>query len=215
MDKLKCLLVALFSSVLMITGCVRVDINTNENPKEDTTINKEDENNKEEKPVVEEDEKDVDTVDKNDDNTNDKDDIVSNMNEVYFDISSLDVDSGEKIVIGSLKLDESKSIEDKLSLLLKEISKLRFDNAPIKLIKIENNIAYVDLEEGKDKNYWSTGYFQGSTGGSITTYTLTESILQRSYTGQWIDGVCFSYEGKTDMEFDHLGMDFFGSVIKR
>lgn len=207
MDKLKCLIVALFSSVVMITGCVRVDINTNENPKEDTNINKEEENNKEEKPVVEDDEKDIDTTD--------KDDTVANIKEVSFDISSLDVNSGEKIVIGSLKLDESKSIEDKLNLLLKEISKLSFDNAPIKLTKMQNNVAYIDLSEGENKNYWSTGYFQGSTGGSITTYTLTESILQRNYKGQWIDGVCFSYEGKTDMEFDHLGMDFFGNIISR
>lgn len=207
MDKLKCLIVALFSSVVMITGCVRVDINTNENPKEDTNINKEEENNKEEKPVVEDDEKDIDTTD--------KDDTVANIKEVSFDISSLDVNSGEKIVIGSLKLDESKSIEDKLNLLLKEISKLSFDNAPIKLTKMQNNVAYIDLSEGVNKNYWSTGYFQGSTGGSITTYTLTESILQRNYKGQWIDGVCFSYEGKTDMEFDHLGMDFFGNIISR
>ncbi len=30
---------------------------------------------------------------------------------------------------------------------------------------------------------------QGSTGGKITTVSLEETILQREYNGNWIDGV--------------------------
>lgn len=137
------------------------------------------------------------------------------INQEYLYIKSLDVNSGEEIVIGNLILDESSSLEEQLNTLIKEISKLSFDNAPIELVKIENNIAYINLKEGKDKNYWSTRYFQGSTGGNITTYTLKESILQKSYKGKWISGVQFSYEGKTDVEFDHIDVDFFGETINR
>lgn len=196
MNKVKTLLVVLFSSVLMITGCI--DININDKSK-DTTVNNENSIDKE--------------VDK--DNDENKDNETSNMKQVSLNISSLDANSGEKIVLGSLKLDEDKSLEEKLNILIEEISKIQFNNTPIKLVKIEDNVAYIDLQEDDNKNYWSTVYFQGSTGANITTYTLTESILQRDYKGNWINGVFFSYEGKTDMEFDHIGMDFFGTVISR
>lgn len=190
MKKLKVLLTIVISSVIMITGCTNIENNINNN---DTDL--------------------VENTDIDDTEISDKE--SSNIKEIKFDITSLDVNSGEEIVVGSLMLYENQSIEEKVNALIKQISKVSFNNAPIVLEKIENNIAYIDLKEGENTNYWSEKYFQGSTGGSITMYTLTENILQRNYNGEWISGVFFSYEGKTDMEFDHIDMDFFGNIINR
>lgn len=196
MDKLRSILLILCSSIFILTGCTSVDDNFEIDNNNNIVI---DDNNDDE-------------VYK--DNSED-DETKNEQNEICLNISSLDSNTEEKIVLGTLKMDNSKSIEEKLNLLLKEISALKFENAPINLVKVEDNIAYVDLNESSDKNYWSNTYFQGSTGGSITTYTLIESILQREYNGEWISGVYFTYEGKTDIEFDHVGIDFFGSIIKR
>lgn len=190
MKKLKVLLTIVISSIIMITGCTNIENNINNN---DTDL--------------------VENTDINDTEISDKE--SSNIKEINLDITSLDANSGEEIVVGSLMLYENQSIEEKVNDLIKQISKVSFNNAPIVLEKIENNIAYIDLKEGENTKDWSEKYFQGSTGGSITTYTLTENILQRNYNGEWISGVCFSYEGKTDMEFDHIDMDFFGNIINR
>lgn len=196
MDKLRSILLILCSSIFILTGCTSVDDNFEIDNNNNIVI---DDNNDDE----------VYKDNSEDDETENK------QNEICLNISSLDSNTEEKIVLGTLKMDNSKSIEEKLNLLLKEISAVKFENASINLVKVEDNIAYVDLNESSDKNYWSNNYFQGSTGGNITTYTLIESILQREYNGEWISGVYFTYEGKTDIEFDHVGIDFFGSIIKR
>lgn len=206
MDKLRSILLILCSSIFILTGCTSVDDNFEIDNNNNIVIDDNNNNNM----VID---------DNNDDEVykdNSEDDETENkQNEICLNISSLDSNTEEKIVLGTLKMDNSKSIEEKLNLLLKEISAVKFENASINLVKVEDNIAYVDLNESSDKNYWSNNYFQGSTGGNITTYTLIESILQREYNGEWISGVYFTYEGKTDIEFDHVGIDFFGSIIKR
>ena len=95
------------------------------------------------------------------------------------------------------------------------MSQLQFEGSPIELEKIEDNIAYINIKEEKNKNNWKQKYFQGSTGASITTYSLVENLLQRNYKGNWIKGICFTYENRSDIQFDHLDMDFFGTIIQR
>ena len=56
----------------------------------------------------------------------------------------------------------------------------------------EKKIAVIDLVG--DESYWYNS-MQGSTGGLITAYTLTENILQKEYPGYWIDGVRFTVNG--------------------
>ncbi|MEG2787538.1 MAG: hypothetical protein RR942_06915 [Romboutsia sp.] len=138
-----------------------------------------------------------------------------NLDLANFNIVSKDVNTSETIVLGSISVNNKSSIEEKLKSVIKEVSKLQFENAPIELVKVENNIAYIDIKEGEDQNYWSQRFFQGSTGASISSYALVENLLQRDYQGEWIDGIYISYEGKTDVEFDHLDMYFFGNIIKR
>lgn len=130
-------------------------------------------------------------------------------------IISMDPNTSEKKIISDIKIDDNLSMNDKVNIIIKEVSKLQFKNAPIELIKIENNIAYINIKEDKVNKLWGNKFFQGSTGASVTTYTIVESLLQRDYKGKWIDGIYITYEGKTNVEFDHIDVDFFGSVIKR
>jgi PBP1b-binding outer membrane lipoprotein LpoB len=130
-------------------------------------------------------------------------------------IISMDSNTSEKKIISDIKIDDNLSMNDKVNIIIKEVSKLQFKNAPIELIKIDNNIAYINIKEDKENKLWSNKFFQGSTGASVTTYTIVESLLQRDYKGKWIDGIYITYEGKTNVEFDHIDVDFFGSVIKR
>ena len=222
MKKLKVLLTIVISSIIMITGCTNIENNINNNDTDlvENSDNNENKNSSDIEINTEINNKyDILESDSENENININTEISdkesSNIKEINLDITSLDANSGEEIVVGSLMLYENQSIEEKVNALIKQISKVSFNNAPIVLEKIENNIAYIDLKEGVNTKDWSEKYFQGSTGGSITTYTLTENILQRSYNGEWISGVYFSYEGKTDMEFDHIDMDFFGNIINR
>lgn len=130
-------------------------------------------------------------------------------------IISIDANTNKKKVIGNIKINDNLSIEDKVQLVIKEVSALQFQNAPIELTKIENNIAYINIKEDKENKLWSSRFFQGSTGANITSYTLVESLLQRDYEGDWVDGIYITYENKTDAEFDHIDTDFFGNIIKR
>ena len=49
-------------------------------------------------------------------------------------------------------------------------------------------------------------------GGEQTTIILIESILQREFTGDWIDEVEFNYQSENIGEWDHA---FLSGVIKR
>ena len=49
-------------------------------------------------------------------------------------------------------------------------------------------------------------------GGEQTTIILVESILQREFSGMWIDEVEFSYQSEKIGDWDHA---FLSGVIKR
>lgn len=100
------------------------------------------------------------------------------------------------------------SIKQRLDVLANALSQSSFNNLPISVIKIEETqgkrIAVINLMESKEnqgvanaslfKGYsWAQVYFQGSTGGSVTSTSLVETFLQREYDGDWIDGVRFLY----------------------
>lgn len=130
-------------------------------------------------------------------------------------IISIDANTNKNKVIGNIKINDNLTMENKIQLVIKEVSALQFENAPIELTKIENNIAYINIREDKENKLWSSRFFQGSTGSNITSYTLVESLLQRDYEGDWVDGIYITYENKADIEFDHIDTDFFGNIIKR
>lgn len=128
---------------------------------------------------------------------------------------------GEIKISTYVAIREDLSLFEKLKLLADMLSRFRFGNLPINVLKIENRdtkkIAIVELEEKEGRYFpwsWRGQYFQGSTGGDITTATLVETLLQRDYEGDWIDGVEFYYEGKPMRgDWDHVP-GLFGTMYR-
>jgi hypothetical protein len=113
-----------------------------------------------------------------------------------------------------LRIPKNISLEEKLKYYADRLSKIRFRGNPIEILSIDNHgsklIGIINLREPEDKKsyFWRTGYFQGSSGGTMTTYTLIFSFLQRYYKGEWVDGVEFYYEGKPiTNKWDHINLD--------
>ena len=101
------------------------------------------------------------------------------------------------------------SMEEKLKSIADYLSKSYFASLPIEVVKIEDNIAFINLKEDvNNKSSWATYYFQGSYGGRQTATKLIETFLQRNYKEEWIKGVKFMYNDQVDWGFEHLGDDF-------
>ena len=238
MQKLKPILMIIIINTLIMVGCTndenleKNNMNSGNNTNTEVVNNLDELDEKEEDDIKETDQiedqnstkdedenietenNEKDEINKEEDKDNETDEETI-TNKVDIQLITMDVHTSESIPLGNLSIDKNNDTEANLELVIDKISELKFDDAPIELLKIENNIAYIDIREGDDENYWSSNYFQGSTGASITSFTLVENILQRNYQDEWIDGIYLSYEGKTDIEFDHLDMDFFGNIISR
>ena len=104
--------------------------------------------------------------------------------------------------LSDIKVKETSTLQEKLTALANEISTKAFKGLPITVVKIDTSNgtkkAIINLEEkeGTDPNAsWSRVFFQGSTGGTITSKTLIETFRQKSYTGEWVDSIEFQYNG--------------------
>lgn len=144
----------------------------------------------------------------------------SNGGDSYNNLYALytaNMDSYEKELLCYIPIN-SGTLTEKLDILAKNLSKIEFNSLPIEVTKIEDKdnkkIAVINLKESEINAgineaidfkgpSWSKNYFQGSTGGTITSTSLIESFLQRSYPGEWIDGVRFLYENK-EINFQHV-----------
>ena len=145
-------------------------------------------------------------------------DNQESINTIEMVLYSKDANTDEQVVIGTIEVDENLSLEEKIEKLSKELSEKVFDSLPIEFVKINNvegkKIALFNLNElGNNAtditfdNYegvsWINNYFAGSAGGSVTEYTLITTLLQKNYTGEWIDGIEFTYKN-SKIEFDHV-----------
>jgi len=124
-----------------------------------------------------------------------------------------------------ITIQKNQSLEKKVGDLLDSISKNSFHNLKIELVSINETAEgkkslKVNLKENPDfiipdslgrYHSWYE-FFQGSMGGEQTTIILIESILQREFTGDWIDEVEFNYQSEKIGEWDHA---FLSGVIKR
>lgn len=141
-----------------------------------------------------------------------------NIKSMEMILYSKDANTEQEVIIGKVDINENLSLEDKLRTLASNLSEKAFDNLPINLVKINDvngkKIALFNLDEigenAKDITFdkyigvnWINNYFSGSTGGSITEYTLITTLLQNSYNGEWIDGIEFTYKNSR-IEFDHV-----------
>jgi hypothetical protein len=133
-----------------------------------------------------------------------------------YPIYTADLYTYEILIEAYNYMPKETTLKKKLEILAKVLSEAYFDNLPIQVVRIEEinkkKIAIVNLMESavnqEITDYeklvgktWATLYMQGSTGGTITQTTLIETMLQREYQGQWIDGVKFLYNnGVCDYE---------------
>lgn len=129
--------------------------------------------------------------------------ISKNITLHYVDDNTL-----KPINLVEIEIDDSKSLKDKLQLAANETSKRYFAGLPIEVKSISTTangqIAIVNLKESSEnEKAWNKNFFQGSTGGSMTSALLKENLLQRKYEGKWIDGIQFTYEGGK-IEYQHV-----------
>lgn len=116
-------------------------------------------------------------------------------------------------VSSCLRVPGEYTLQQKLELVISALLKRSFKMGLIELKRIEQRgsrkIAIIDLRETKNfPDAWKGTYFQGSSGGGATTSILTNTFLQRHYTGSWIDGVEFWYEGEPigEGDWDHISL---------
>ena len=145
-------------------------------------------------------------------------DNQESINTIEMLLYSKDLNTDEQVIVGEVEVNEDLSLEEKIEKLSKELSEKVFDNLPIEFVKINDiegkKIALFNLDElgnnAKDITFdkyeginWINNYFAGSAGGSVTEYTLITTLLQKNYTGEWIDGIEFTYKN-SKIEFDHV-----------
>lgn len=137
-------------------------------------------------------------------------------NDIY-PIYTANINTYEKEVYAYVYIPNNTELKQKSIILANALSEKYFNNLPIEVVKIEeiNNkkIAVINLSETKENQgineqikltgtSWVTDYFQGSTGGKITSVKLIETMLQREHKEQWIDGVRFLYNNGV-CDFEH------------
>lgn len=133
-------------------------------------------------------------------------------------IYSANIDTYNQEIIFYTYFSKELTLKEKLNTIGNKLSLYCFNRLPIEVQEIKNienkKIAVINLQESmvnqeidNHENWigksWASNYFQGSTGGIITSTELIETFLQRSYTDDWIDGVKFLYKG-SNIEFEHV-----------
>jgi len=139
---------------------------------------------------------------------NNKDNWRFKQNNLVFPIYTANWFDGNPEILFYTSLPKDLSLEEQLNLVGNKLSQYCFEGLPIDLIEIKEigkkKIAVFNLKES-DKNegkLWTTSYFQGSSGGGLTSTQLIETFLQRDYWGKWINGVEFLYENNK-IDFEH------------
>ena len=122
-----------------------------------------------------------------------------------FPLYTADVNDMKQKVGCYIAVLEDSDLKTKLTQIANSLSQFYFSSLPIEVTEIDSGkIAHINLkEQGTNKNSWAQTYFQGSTGGQITTIQLVQSFLQKDYTRDWIAGLEFTYNGKP-IEAQHI-----------
>ncbi|HLF36108.1 MAG TPA: hypothetical protein VI583_17825 [Cyclobacteriaceae bacterium] len=128
--------------------------------------------------------------------------------------------SSIKVVDKKLLVPAEISLQNKIKILLDSMSSFYFHGLSIEIISIDSSInnqkiLIINLKEkpnfripeslGSYQTWYD--YFQGSTGGMNTETILKESILQREYNREWIDGLRILYQGDSIGVWDHINLD--------
>lgn len=129
------------------------------------------------------------------------------VNKIKLSIYTIDQNSLEPNESGSIEVNESLSLIDKLKELSKSVSEKNFNKLSIEVKSIDTvngkKVATINLADTNNSKWVQK--FQGSTGGAVTSNTLIENFLQSNNKsrGEWIDGVKFLYNNET-IEYEHV-----------
>ncbi len=148
-----------------------------------------------------------------------RDDISSNLSISsddcgLFPIYGLDEQAMHRDINFWIKIPQDLNLFEKLELLVKKLSIYQFERLPIIIQEIKAingkkivTINLFDLYHARWKKSpklvkrWYD-YFQGSAGSRFACTALIETLLQREYELEWIDGVKFLYEGEPFSNFE-------------
>lgn len=135
----------------------------------------------------------------------------------YYPIYAMDGDSTQRITASFVGVERTRDLEDRLEEVAKALASEVFEELIITLKDVTavdgKEIATFNLKDVSGiEMAWGESFFQGSTGGMATIMALTETLLQKDYKGEWIDGVKFLYEDQA-IEFEHV--ESLGSVFYR
>lgn len=147
---------------------------------------------------------------------------IREADDIMFTLYTANVDTLAKEQIGKIAVNvdsegKIQDLEGVLKTLANELSKQVFEGLPIHIEEVKTidgkQIAIINLKEDSNLGVgWEANFLQGSTGAAITDITLKETLLQKEYTGEWLDGIQVFYEGEAP-EFDH--MPSLGEIIYR
>lgn len=117
-------------------------------------------------------------------------------------------DMGTPYIGGFKTYVSDQTPEELLETILNFLRYQSFDGVDLTLESIEDvdgrKLATVNLSENPRSNKrWDSLYFQGSFGGSVTSYELIDNLLQPHLKNWCIDGVVFLYEGQPIDNFEH------------
>lgn len=116
----------------------------------------------------------------------------------------------QRIKISSITVKTDEPLLTKMKYLGAEIGVKFFGGLTMEAKEIKTvsgkKVLVVNLIESSGavgEKSWVYDYFQGSTGGLMTSIALSETFLQKEYSGTWIDGVQFLLDGEA-IDYEHV-----------
>lgn len=129
----------------------------------------------------------------------------------YLPVYGADAEAMEVEERAYAKIEAGSSPQEALQTLADTLSATVFGRAPIQVagwVTEDDGAEYavIDLREPEHGRGWAELYFQGSTGGSMTTYSLQRTLSQ--CVGPEPHGLIFHYEGEPiePHDWDHIGL---------
>jgi hypothetical protein len=144
---------------------------------------------------------------------------------IYKEILADGYSNFEIHIAQSISINSSLGIEKQLQIIADTLSAIAFNGLQMEVAQIESIsdrevIAEINLIEhpaythpGSVEPYQSWyDFFQGSAGGSFTENTLKANFLHRKINDTTVVAIKFSYNGRTDAQFDHI--QIFNTIVK-
>ncbi|MFB0918632.1 MAG: hypothetical protein QMB63_06140 [Clostridiaceae bacterium] len=120
---------------------------------------------------------------------------------LYFPIFSKTPQDMAETVVAYAEIEPQLSVEDKVTKLTKALTSTVFNGQTIETSIVADGSKKILKVNLVGREAWSP-VFQGSTGGSINSFTIIETYLQKQYKNDWINSVEVTVDGKVP-HFEH------------